>query len=130
MLRGKLMMDHNKYALTPSESRKLGLIAIACGAVPYIALTILGYSGIKCFFAGMSVAAMVFVGRIRKDLLRIIWFWIVLSVFIIIHFVVFFTIPDKDFYYPGIILSPFLLADILIMFLCVSLVERLVGKHD
>jgi hypothetical protein len=109
------MIDYDKYALSLSESRKWGFIAGACGLLVYFGFYFIGYKE-KALFAGAAAVAMVSVCRLRKDIFSNAWFWIFVTIFTLIHVYLIFIIPFGEFHSPGILLVPFVLIDIVIMF--------------
>jgi hypothetical protein len=94
-----------------STSRKWSLIGVACGLLVFAACAALGYSS-KAGFAGVFVAALVWSVCSRWTLRGRPWFWVLIFALSLAHGAIIYLVPP-NWRYPGAILMPVALADLL-----------------
>lgn len=108
---------------TASTSRKWGLIATLSGLVAFIAFSSLGDPG-RGRLAWLSVTVIVLAVRIRWDLRDRGLFWIALAAIVLAHSIVVFEAPALGDHYPALLLAPFAVIDLAVVFLIFAMLER------
>jgi hypothetical protein len=105
LLNGKIETDPNADLPPgmPSNAWIVGIVALCL--MIYILFSSFGNAGLGTVMMSF-IGVMIIVIKLRWELRRRLWFWIVVSVIVIVHFVVILLIPwpNKKFYAPIIIL--------------------------
>ena len=105
-----------------------GLIIAALVAPVYLLFFYLGKPdiGLTAFYCLVTILVAI---RIRWDLRKHAWFWVVMTVVLALHvpLIVFWRWPDR--WIPGIALLPFAVADCAIILGIVRVAERLAGAQ-
>jgi hypothetical protein len=63
------------------------------------------------------------------DLRKRIWFWVTLTILTIVHAAMLWRIPWTDKSYPAPMLFPFAVLDYGIVYGCIKLAKKIVGKE-
>ena len=100
-------------------SRWWGFVAALCGLATLFAFGHFGEPG-RGRLAGASVCALVAAARSQWDLKDRDGFWVILIILIIVHALVVFGTPSLGDHYPGILLAPFIVIDLVFMVLIFS----------
>ena len=124
-----MTIDYNKYILSPSESSKWGVISVIVGGLVYAICNFIGLKN-KAFYFALLAGAILITIRLRSDILRKTWFWVVILFFIILHYYLIMFIPNDDASRPGILMFPVVFIDIFVMFHVLTAIESALRGHD
>ncbi len=110
-------------------TRKAALMVLLISLPFLFVLTALGYPAMGRA-AAISVAAIVTTAIICWDSRRHLWFWITLSILILLHVPLILFVPWSNNNYPGVALLPQALLDFAITCGCINLVAKLMKRTD
>ncbi len=108
-------------------TRRSALMVLLC-ALPFFFLFAAlgeparGRAAATC--VGMIATAVL----IRWDLQKRAWFWVTIAILALLHIPVVLFIPWTNRNYPGIVLLPGALLDLAMVYGCIKLAEKLMGK--
>jgi hypothetical protein len=124
------LFDKDNPGAEPQKSKATDYTGVIIGAIlcpvffffRYIGKTDLGLN------VGLCLGMFLFAIRIRWDLRTRPWFWIVVTLVLVLHVPLFFLIQWPDTWVPGAALLPFGIADLLIFLGVVRFVENFIVK--
>jgi hypothetical protein len=108
---------------TASTSRKWGLLSTLSGLVAFLVFVSLGDPG-RGRLAWLSVTVIVLAVRIRWDLKDRGAFWIAVTGIVVAHGLLVFRVPTPGDHYPALLLAPFGLIDLALVFFVFALLDR------
>ena len=104
-------------------SKKSALVALLCGISIFVIFAYLGDPA-KGRPAAICVAMTVLVVWMRWDLRKRVWFWITITILVLLHVPLVLLIPWSNRNYPGVVLLPQALLDFSVVYGCIKLVEK------
>ena len=109
-------------------SRKWLLVVILCGALPFLLFAFLLNDPGRGRAAAIATAVIMYAARGRWHLRRYTWFWVVLTVIIVLHVLLVLLVPWTSKSYPGLLLFPVAVLDFTIVWGCFKLAEKLMSQ--
>ena len=74
-----------------------------------------------------SALVIGFAITIKWELRRHLWFWITLTVIVVLHILLILLVPWTTKWIPALVVTPFCIADLVVILTIIKLVEKLVG---
>ena len=122
------MADLNANQSPDLFTRKWLLVVILCMIPPFVLFAFLGHDPGRGRAASGSTIVIMYAARACWNLRRYTWFWVMLTIFIVVHILLVLLIPWTSKSYPGLILLPIAAMDFGIMYGCIKLAEKIEKK--
>ncbi|MGA8740615.1 MAG: hypothetical protein WB561_05450 [Terracidiphilus sp.] len=110
-------------------TRESAVVALLCALPFFLFFAYLGDPA-KGRAAAGSVGMIVLVVWMSWDLKKHMWFWTTIATLVLLHLPLVLFIPWTNTNYPGVVLLPFGLLDLAIMYGCIKLAERIMKRSD
>jgi len=129
LLNGKIDTDPNAD-LPPGMPSNAWIIGVGILCLPiYILFSTFGNAGLGTVMA-CFVGTMIIAVRLRWELRRRLWFWIVMSIIVILHLVAILLIPWPNIQFRALVVFPFVAVDISLISYVIKLIARWRGEED
>jgi|ERR1700677_3491990 hypothetical protein len=122
--RADLMTENGDKSPFDKLSRKSAIV-LALFSSPFFFLFLYLGDPAKGRAASICVFVIISVAWLSSELRKRVWYWVTITVLVVLHIPLILLVPWTNKDYPGVVLLPFALLDFVLVYGCFKLAENL-----